>query len=192
MYWFIYHVCLCINLLTYPSIYLLLIAYWYLIFSNIYKFTICKLFILAMFTFYQGHPENNESCWISREPWHVAYWNFTILWYNHMHKIETKMNAIAWRHAVWRHSDWRHILDSVHGETSQFHSTVTVSRNIYWRLCQYVMNGNALVYLGNWLLIFFWRITCAFTLYGLITMFSGAQKVVFWDRSNGFLIIEPL
>ena len=27
---------------------------------------------------YEGHPKNNESCYISREPWHVAHWNFTM------------------------------------------------------------------------------------------------------------------
>ena len=64
------------------------------------------------------HPKNNESCWIYREPRHVAYWNFTSRWYSPIHTIGTKMNAIAWRHAVWRHSEWRHILDSVRGETS--------------------------------------------------------------------------
>ena len=64
---------------------------------------------------YEGHPKNNESCGISREPWYVAYWNFTCLWYRFIHTFDTKMNAIAWRHTGWRHSDWRHILDSVRG-----------------------------------------------------------------------------
>ena len=59
---------------------------------------------------YEGRPENNESCWISRKLWHLAYWNFTCLWYRPSHTFDTKMNAIAWRHAVWRHSDWRHRL----------------------------------------------------------------------------------
>ena len=64
---------------------------------------------------YDGHPKNNESCRISREPWYVAYWNFTCLWYRFIHTFDTKMKAMAWRHTVWRHSDWRHILDFVRG-----------------------------------------------------------------------------
>ena len=64
---------------------------------------------------YEGHPKNNESCRISREPWYEAYWNFTCLWYRSIHTFNTKMNAIAWRHTVWRNSDWRQILDSVRG-----------------------------------------------------------------------------
>ena len=83
------------------------------------SFYIFTLFIYDWIVFhqsqslkYEGHPENNESCWISCEPWHVAYWNFTCLWYSPSHTFVTKMNAIARRHAVRCHSDWRHILDS--------------------------------------------------------------------------------
>ena len=71
----------------------------------------------AVFIMYEGHPKNNESCRISREPWYVAYWNFTCLWYRYIYTFDTKMNAIAWRHTVWRHSDWRHIIDWVRGDT---------------------------------------------------------------------------
>ena len=80
---------------------------------------------IKIFCFYEGHPKINESCWISREPWHVAYGNFTCLWHSPIHTFNTKMNAIGWRHKVWRHSDWRHILDSVRGDTLLFHSTVS-------------------------------------------------------------------
>ena len=66
---------------------------------------------------YEGHPKNNESCWTSRKPWHVAYWNFTCLWHSPIHTFKTKMSAIGWRHTVWRHPDWRQILDSVRGDT---------------------------------------------------------------------------
>ena len=46
------------------------------------------------------------------------------------------------------------------------------------------MNGNALVYLGNWS---FEESFALFTLCGLKTMFTGALKVCFWDCWNGFL-----
>ena len=69
-----------------------------------------RIFMYCMM--YEGHPKNNESCWISRKPWHVAYWNFTCLRHSPIHTFETKMNAIG-----WRHSDLRHILDSVRGDT---------------------------------------------------------------------------
>ena len=89
-----------------------------------------------IFLFYEGLPKNNESCRISREPWYVAYWNFTCLWYRSIYTFDTKMHAIAWRHTVWCHSDWRHILDSVCDDTPLFHSTVPVFRNVYWKLCK--------------------------------------------------------
>ena len=54
------------------------------------------------FHLYEGHPKNNESCRISREPWYVAYWNFTCLWYRSIYTFSTKLNTIAWRHTVWR------------------------------------------------------------------------------------------
>ena len=74
-----------------------------------------KYFWLSNMSLYEGHPKISESCWISREPWHMAYWNLTCLWNSPIHTFDTKMNAIAWRHTVWRHSYWRHILDSVRG-----------------------------------------------------------------------------
>ena len=69
------------------------------------------------FSKYEGHPKIVESCWISREPWQVAYGNFTCLWHRPIHTFDTKLNAIGWRHKVWLHSDWRHMLDSVRGDT---------------------------------------------------------------------------
>ena len=66
---------------------------------------------------YEGHPKINESCWISCEPWHVAYWNFSYLLHSPIHTFDTKINATGWRRKVWRHYDWRHILDSVRGDT---------------------------------------------------------------------------
>ena len=60
--------------------------------SHLYILSFSREFSLKLTwtVVYEGHPKITESCWISREPWQVAYWNFTYLWYSPILTFYTK------------------------------------------------------------------------------------------------------